>query len=145
MCLADKYDFHVLIESAAVGREGEKDLLLFLKSITQYPPTGEFTAGEHRMHLFSDLLVKIDTVCLLLGYSVAPLERLHPRDCAEIYKLGIKENGIYTIQPDLHRPALEVIQIYHTHKIHDSNTTSVLLVPYLVLQNLGIIKSFCLI
>ncbi|XP_068567897.1 fibroleukin [Cebidichthys violaceus] len=65
------------LESAAVGREGERDLLLFLKSITQYPPT------------------------------VAPLERLHPQDCAEIYRLGIKENGIYTIQPDLHRPALE--------------------------------------
>ncbi|XP_029989865.1 fibroleukin [Sphaeramia orbicularis] len=65
------------LESAAVGREGEKDLLLFLKSITQYTPT------------------------------VAPLERLHPQDCAEIYRLGIKENGIYTIQPDLHRPALE--------------------------------------
>ncbi|XP_070693008.1 fibrinogen-like protein 1 [Pempheris klunzingeri] len=65
------------LESAAVGREGEKDLLLFLKSITQYPPT------------------------------VPPLERLHPQDCAEIYRLGIKEDGIYTIQPDLHRPALE--------------------------------------
>ncbi|XP_031703733.1 fibroleukin [Anarrhichthys ocellatus] len=65
------------LESAAVGREGERDLLLFLKSITQHPPT------------------------------VAPLERLHPQDCAEIYRLGIKENGIYTIQPDLHRPALE--------------------------------------
>ncbi|XP_053171480.1 fibroleukin [Scomber japonicus] len=65
------------LESVAVGREGEKDLLLFLRSITQNPPT------------------------------VAPLERLHPQDCAEIYKLGIKENGIYTIQPDLHRPALE--------------------------------------
>ncbi|KAM7402040.1 hypothetical protein PAMP_017311 [Pampus punctatissimus] len=38
---------------------------------------------------------------------VAPLERLHPQDCAEIYKLGIKENGIYTIQPDPHRPVLE--------------------------------------
>ncbi|XP_075893431.1 fibrinogen-like protein 1 [Nelusetta ayraudi] len=65
------------LQSAAVGREGERDLLLFLKSITQHPPT------------------------------VAPLERLHPQDCAEIYKLGIKESGIYTIQPDLHRPALE--------------------------------------
>lgn len=49
-------------------------------------------------------------------FSVAPLERLHPRDCAEIYKLGIKENGIYTIQPDLHKPALEVFQIHRTHK-----------------------------
>uniref|UniRef100_H3DAT9 Si:ch211-157b11.8 n=2 Tax=Tetraodon nigroviridis TaxID=99883 RepID=H3DAT9_TETNG len=58
-------------------REGEKDLLLLLKSITQHPPT------------------------------VAPLERSHPRDCAEIYKLGIKENGIYTVQPDLRRPPLE--------------------------------------
>ncbi|XP_078479269.1 fibroleukin-like, partial [Lampetra planeri] len=38
---------------------------------------------------------------------VAPTERLHPQDCAEIYRLGIKESGIYTIQPDLHRPALE--------------------------------------
>ncbi|KAM4722752.1 uncharacterized protein WCC33_008905 [Rhinophrynus dorsalis] len=26
-------------------------------------------------------------------------ERLFPRDCAEIYKQGIRENGIYTIQP----------------------------------------------
>ncbi|KAJ0068457.1 hypothetical protein NL108_008400 [Boleophthalmus pectinirostris] len=65
------------LESAAVGREGEKDLLLFLQSITQHTPT------------------------------VPPLERLHPKDCAEIYRLGIKENGIYTIQPDLHGPALE--------------------------------------
>ncbi|XP_061746685.1 fibroleukin [Nerophis ophidion] len=61
--------------SAAVGREGEKDLLLFLKSITR--PT------------------------------VAPLERLHPLDCAEIYRLGVKENGIYTIQPELAGPAVE--------------------------------------
>ncbi|KAF7208625.1 fibroleukin [Nothobranchius furzeri] len=65
------------LESAAVGREGEKDLLLFLKSITQHPPT------------------------------VAPMERLHPQDCAEIYRLGITEDGIYTIQPDLEGPALE--------------------------------------
>ncbi|KAM8868765.1 fibroleukin [Synchiropus picturatus] len=65
------------LESVAVGREGEKDLLLLLKSITQHPPT------------------------------VAPLQRSHPQDCAEIYRLGIKENGIYTIQPDLQRPALE--------------------------------------
>ncbi|XP_068172037.1 fibroleukin isoform X2 [Antennarius striatus] len=65
------------LQSTAMGREGEKDLLLFLKSITQNPPT------------------------------VAPVERLHPQDCAAIYKLGIKENGIYTIQPDLHSPALE--------------------------------------
>ncbi|XP_008408105.1 fibroleukin isoform X1 [Poecilia reticulata] len=66
------------LESAALGsREGEKDLLLFLKSITQYSPTA------------------------------APMERLHPQDCAEIYSLGIKETGIYTIQPDPHGPALE--------------------------------------
>ncbi|XP_072309082.1 fibroleukin [Eucyclogobius newberryi] len=65
------------LESAAVGREGEKDLLLLLQSITQNTST------------------------------VPPLERLHPKDCAEIYSLGIKENGIYTIQPDLHGPALE--------------------------------------
>ncbi|XP_040060915.2 fibroleukin isoform X1 [Gasterosteus aculeatus] len=65
------------LESAAVGREGERDLLLFLKSITQHAPT------------------------------VSPVEKLHPQDCAEIYRLGIKENGIYTIQPDLNRPALE--------------------------------------
>ncbi|KAM9800311.1 fibroleukin isoform X1 [Syngnathus typhle] len=65
------------LEAAAIGREREKDLLIFLKSITHHHPT------------------------------VTPLERLHPQDCAEIYRLGIKENGIYTIQPDLHRPALE--------------------------------------
>ncbi|XP_010879896.2 fibrinogen-like protein 1 [Esox lucius] len=65
------------LEGAAVGREREKDLLLLLRSITQHPPT------------------------------VAPSGRLHPQDCAEIYRLGIKENGIYTIQPDPHRPELE--------------------------------------
>uniref|UniRef100_A0A8C6M8A9 Fibrinogen C-terminal domain-containing protein n=1 Tax=Nothobranchius furzeri TaxID=105023 RepID=A0A8C6M8A9_NOTFU len=37
--------------------------------------------------------------------SVAPMERLHPQDCAEIYRLGITEDGIYTIQPDLEGPA----------------------------------------
>uniref|UniRef100_A0A8C6WSN7 Si:ch211-157b11.8 n=1 Tax=Neogobius melanostomus TaxID=47308 RepID=A0A8C6WSN7_9GOBI len=42
---------------------------------------------------------------LFFCVSVPPLERLHPKDCAEIYSLGIKENGIYTIQPDLHGPA----------------------------------------
>lgn len=31
----------VLTEAAAVGREKEKDLLLFLKSITHHPPTGD--------------------------------------------------------------------------------------------------------
>lgn len=58
--------------------------------------------------------------------SVAPLERLHPQDCAEIYKLGIKESGIYTIQPDLHRPALEVFQIHRTHKTHRQTATLLL-------------------
>ncbi|KAM6980477.1 fibroleukin [Aplochiton taeniatus] len=65
------------LDGAAVGREGEKDLLLLLQSITQHPPT------------------------------VAPSTGLHPQDCAEIYRLGIKENGIYTIQPDPLRPAVE--------------------------------------
>ncbi|XP_046880890.1 fibrinogen-like protein 1 [Hypomesus transpacificus] len=65
------------LEGAAVGREGEKDLLLLLRSITQHSPT------------------------------VAPSARQFPQDCAEIYRVGIKENGIYTIQPDPQRPALE--------------------------------------
>ncbi|XP_064154754.1 fibroleukin [Anguilla rostrata] len=67
------------LEAAAVGRDGEKDLLILLRSITLNPPTA------------------------------APLTRLHPRDCAEIQKMGIKENGIYTIQPDPHRPAVEAV------------------------------------
>lgn len=46
---------------------------------------------------------------------MAPLERSHPQDCAEIYKLGIKENGIYTIQPDLRRLPLEVDPMNQTH------------------------------
>uniref|UniRef100_A0A3P8UV78 Si:ch211-157b11.8 n=1 Tax=Cynoglossus semilaevis TaxID=244447 RepID=A0A3P8UV78_CYNSE len=32
---------------------------------------------------------------------VSVIGELHPQDCAEIYKLGIKDSGIYTIQPDL--------------------------------------------
>ncbi|KAJ8408133.1 hypothetical protein AAFF_G00263610 [Aldrovandia affinis] len=67
------------LEAAAVGREGEKDLLILLRSITLHPPT------------------------------VAPSARLYPHDCAEIHRLGIQENGIYTIQPDPRSPALEVI------------------------------------
>ncbi|XP_015244886.1 PREDICTED: fibroleukin-like [Cyprinodon variegatus] len=66
------------LESATLGsREGEKDLLLFLRSITQFPTTA------------------------------APMERLHPQDCAEIYRLGIKETGVYTIQPELNGPSIE--------------------------------------
>ncbi|KAG8539131.1 hypothetical protein GDO81_021367 [Engystomops pustulosus] len=34
-------------------------------------------------------------------------ERLFPRDCADIYKQGIRENGIYTIQPIATRPPFE--------------------------------------
>lgn len=59
-----------------------------------------------------------------MWFSAAPLERLHPQDCAEIYRLGIKENGIYTIQPDLHRPALEVFQIHRTRKTHRRTPTA---------------------
>ncbi|KPP78046.1 fibrinogen-like protein 1-like [Scleropages formosus] len=65
------------LEAAAVGRDGEKDLLMLLGSIVQNPPT------------------------------VAPSARLYPQSCAEIHHLGIEENGIYTIQPDPRRPALE--------------------------------------
>ncbi|XP_031678359.1 fibroleukin-like isoform X1 [Oncorhynchus kisutch] len=77
------------LEGAAVGREGEKDLILLLRSITQHPPT-EYTAVRAQ-------------VCV----AAVPSARLHPQDCAEIYRLGIKENGIYTIQPDPRRPAVE--------------------------------------
>ncbi|XP_028260983.1 fibroleukin [Parambassis ranga] len=55
-----------------------------------------------------DLHCHSQTLGAMAKRLVAPLERLHPRDCAEIYRLGIKENGIYTIQPDLHGPALEI-------------------------------------
>lgn len=35
-------------------------------------------------------------------------ERLFPRDCADIYKQGIRENGIYTVQPIALRQPFEV-------------------------------------
>ncbi|XP_073447456.1 fibrinogen-like protein 1 isoform X1 [Aquarana catesbeiana] len=35
-------------------------------------------------------------------------ERMFPRDCADIYKQGIRENGIYTIQPIALRQPFEV-------------------------------------
>lgn len=44
-CPNDKPDLPEVAESAAVGREGEKDLLLLLKSITQHPPTGKAFIG----------------------------------------------------------------------------------------------------
>lgn len=42
---------------------------------------------------------------------VSPSTGLYPPNCYEIFKFGIKENGIYTIQPDPQKPALEV---HHT-------------------------------
>ncbi|XP_007254444.3 fibroleukin [Astyanax mexicanus] len=74
------------LESAAVGRNGEKDLLLLLKSITQAAPTPTPQTP-----------------------TVAPSAGLYPQDCYEIFQLGIKENGIYTIQPDPQQPALEAV------------------------------------
>ncbi|XP_062400488.1 fibroleukin [Sardina pilchardus] len=69
------------LEGAAAGRDGERDLLLLLKSITHttQPPT------------------------------MPPSSGLHPQDCAEIYRWGIKENGIYTIQPNPQLPAIEAM------------------------------------
>ncbi|XP_072540619.1 fibroleukin [Salminus brasiliensis] len=74
------------LEGAAVGRNGEKDLLLLLKSITQAAPTPTPRAP-----------------------TVSPSAGLYPQDCYEIFQLGIKENGIYTIQPDPQQPALEAV------------------------------------
>ncbi|XP_056606672.1 fibroleukin isoform X1 [Triplophysa dalaica] len=67
-----------------VGRGGEKDLLLLLKGITRSTPNSPKP-------------------------TVPPTAGLYPQDCQEIYQLGIKENGIYTIQPDPKQPALEAV------------------------------------
>ncbi|XP_068108815.1 fibroleukin-like isoform X2 [Hyperolius riggenbachi] len=40
--------------------------------------------------------------------SSEKMERIFPRDCADIYKQGIRENGIYTIQPIALRQPFEV-------------------------------------
>lgn len=93
-----------------MGREGERDLLLFLKSITQHPPTGKAVSTDRSGHNSFKETSFIEVMCS----TAPPSERLHPQDCAEIYKLGIKDSGIYTIQPDLHRPPLEVITHSHT-------------------------------
>ncbi|KAL7891474.1 hypothetical protein AOLI_G00009500 [Acnodon oligacanthus] len=74
------------LEGAAVGRNGEKDLLLLLKSITMSAST---------------MAPQTPTM--------APSAGLYPHDCYEIFHLGVKENGIYTIQPDPQRPALEAV------------------------------------
>ncbi|XP_026116492.1 fibroleukin [Carassius auratus] len=71
-----------------VGKNGEKDLLLLVKSVTDSKPNG--------------LKPRTST-------AVPPSAGLYPQDCHEIYQLGIKENGIYTIQPDPKRPALEAV------------------------------------
>ena len=60
--------------------------------------------------VWSVLCIKDQTSAVrsvLCVVSVPPLARLHPQDCAEIYRRGIVENGFYTIQPALQRPALE--------------------------------------
>ncbi|XP_053325604.1 fibroleukin-like [Spea bombifrons] len=41
------------------------------------------------------------------GLPVESSERLFPKDCAEIYKQGIRDNGIYTIQPISQRQPFE--------------------------------------
>nr|XP_055069365.1 fibroleukin [Misgurnus anguillicaudatus] len=72
---------------SVVGRGGEKDLLLLLKSITRSTPNSPKPRTP----------------------TVPPSAGLYPQDCQEIYQLGIKENGIYTIQPDPKQPALEAV------------------------------------
>ncbi|XP_058259691.1 fibroleukin [Hemibagrus wyckioides] len=74
------------LERAAVGKNGEKDLLLLMKSITQSGPQATQSA-----------------------LTVSPSTGLYPPNCYEIFKFGIKENGIYTIQPDPQKPALEAV------------------------------------
>ncbi|XP_062853067.1 microfibril-associated glycoprotein 4 [Trichomycterus rosablanca] len=75
------------LEGAAVGRNGQKDLLLLLKSITQSGPEPAIQRPP----------------------TVSPSSGLYPQSCYVIFEYGIKENGIYTIQPDPQRPALEVV------------------------------------
>ncbi|KAK2858014.1 hypothetical protein Q7C36_005933 [Tachysurus vachellii] len=74
------------LESAAVVKNGEKDLLLLMKSITQFGP-----------------------LPTPIALTVSPSTGFYPQDCYEIFKFGIKENGIYTIQPDPQKPALEAV------------------------------------
>ncbi|XP_066520139.1 fibrinogen-like protein 1 [Hoplias malabaricus] len=74
------------LEGAAVGRNGVKDLLLLLKSITLSAPV---TTPQTPI--------------------APPSAGLYPHNCFEIFQLGIKENGIYTIQPDPQQPALEAV------------------------------------
>lgn len=73
--------------------------------------------------------------------TAPPSERLHPQDCAEIYKLGIKDSGIYTIQPDLHRPPLEVITHSHTVTLRPALNVCVC-VCYLIKSRLHNTKVF---
>ncbi|XP_030634293.1 fibroleukin [Chanos chanos] len=80
-------DMAARLEGAAVEKGGEKDLFLLLKSITLSDPPKQ----------------------TLNTPTVAPSGLLYPHDCSEIYRLGIKENGIYTIQPDPQQPAREAV------------------------------------
>lgn len=107
-----------------MGKNGEKDLLLLLKSITHSKPNGlkpRTPTGElHRQtdteqtpyvvqHTTRNIYcTNVDRCFVWVCMAVPPSAGLYPQDCHEIYQLGIKENGIYTIQPDPKRPALEV-------------------------------------
>lgn len=53
---------------------------------------------------------------------VSPSAGLYPHNCYEIFQFGIKENGIYTIQPNPQKPALEVRQ--HTIQAYAIETKS---------------------
>ncbi len=101
-----------------VGKNGKKDLLLLLKSITDSKPnglkprtpTGERDTHTHTTHThYKNIYYTNVHRCFVWVYTaVPPSAGFYPQDCHEIYQLGIKENGIYTIQPDPQRPALEV-------------------------------------
>lgn len=66
MCFTDEPKLSpAFTESAAVGREGEKDLLLFLKSITQHPPTGEGLRSDHTVRLLLISEFNTNLLCVI--------------------------------------------------------------------------------
>lgn len=72
--------------------------------------------------------------------AVPPSTGLYPQDCHEIYQLGIKENGIYTIQPDPKRPALEVQTFKSAEtQIHLHHITSIPLI-YFEIESMSSVK-----
>ncbi|TVK90556.1 GATA-binding factor 2 [Bagarius yarrelli] len=90
-------------------------LMLLKRCMKQHEPASENQRdGSDSLTAILALMTAVLTECNLHCHSqrlkdMAGRLGLYPHNCYEIFQFGIKENGIYTIQPDPQKPALEAV------------------------------------